>query len=71
MKILIESRSTDLGLIEPTHEIEVLCEACGYDLDESELQKDTCLDCGQPLNLRQHIAIQVTTLPPGSGATLP
>jgi hypothetical protein len=51
--------------------IEVYCDACGYDLDEAELNADTCSDCGQLLNLKQHIAIQVTTMPAASGGTLP
>ena len=70
MKIALEPRTTDLGVIEPAHEIEVLCAACGYDLDEAELEADTCADCGQVLNLRQHVSIQVTTVPAAAGGTL-
>jgi len=51
------------GVIEPTHDIEVVCRNCGYDLDESELEADTCSDCGQPLELKQSIAITVTSIP--------
>ena len=32
--------------IDPKHEIEILCANCGFDLDESELEADTCSDCG-------------------------
>lgn len=71
MKIALEPRTTDLGIIEPAHAIEVLCAACGYDLDEAELEADTCADCGQALNLRRHVAIQVTTVPASVGGTLP
>jgi hypothetical protein len=38
MKTTIEARTLEGGLIEPHHEIEVVCSACGYDLDEAELQ---------------------------------
>lgn len=70
MKITLEPRTTDLGVIEPAHAIEVLCAACGYDLDEAELEADVCSDCGQVLNLRQHVSIQVTTVPAAAGGTL-
>ena len=70
MKAVYEPRTTDQG-IEPAHEVIVLCAACGYDLDEAELAADTCSDCGQALDLRRHVALQVTTLPAASGATLP
>lgn len=71
MKTVYEPRTTGLGLVEPAHAIEVLCAACGYDLDAEELLADTCADCGNILNLRQHVAIQVTTMPAASGGTLP
>jgi uncharacterized paraquat-inducible protein A len=71
MKIALEPRTTDLGVIEPAHAIEVVCAECGYDLDEAELEADACADCGQALNLRRHVAIQVTTVPASVGGTLP
>lgn len=70
MRIEHEPRTTALGLIEPAHALEILCDACGYDLDEAELAADTCADCGNALNLRQHVSIQVTTMPSISGRTL-
>ena len=71
MRIEQASRTTDQGAIEPAHLIEVVCAACGYDLDEGELEADTCSDCGQVLDLRRHVAIQVTTVPASVGGTLP
>lgn len=56
--------------IEPKHDIEVLCVNCGFDLDESELNADTCSDCGETLNLRQNMKIYATSVPEASGATL-
>jgi uncharacterized paraquat-inducible protein A len=67
MKQLIQAKTLDSGLIEPTHEVEVVCAACGYDLDESELETDTCSDCKAPLNLRQHISIHATSVPAAGG----
>ena len=58
------------GSIEPAHTVEQVCASCGYDLDEAELSADTCSDCGVPLNLKQNVAIQVTTLPPILGSAL-
>ena len=58
------------GTVVPAHEVEAVCAACGYDLDAAELEADTCSDCGQPLNLKQSVAIQVTTLPPMFGSTM-
>jgi hypothetical protein len=50
--------------------IDVVCGACGYDLDASELEADTCADCAAPLNLRRSVAIEITTMPASTGATM-
>ena len=67
MRTTVEARTLAGGLIEPHHEIEVVCAACGYDLDESELEADTCSDCKAPLNLKQHISIHATSVPAAGG----
>ena len=69
MKKVFESKMLGSGSIEPAHEIISVCFACGFDIDESELSADTCSDCGEPLNLKQSVAIKVTTVPM-SGATM-
>ena len=69
MRKTIEARDVG-GSVEPTHTAEAVCGSCGFDLDESELAADTCSDCGAPLQLKQNVAIQVTTLPPVLGETL-
>ena len=56
--------------IDPKHEIEVVCANCSHDLDEAELNADTCSDCGEPLNLRQNTKIYATSVPPAGGSTL-
>jgi uncharacterized paraquat-inducible protein A len=58
------------GTVEAAHEVEAMCLHCGYDLDEAELAADTCSDCGKPLELKQSVAIQVTTLPPMFGGVM-
>lgn len=62
------NEAVDLGeTIDPKHEIEIVCGNCGYDLDESELEADTCSDCGQALNLKQSTKIYATSVPPAAG----
>lgn len=70
MKQLVQAKTLDNGLIEPTHELEIVCAACGYDLDEAELDADTCSDCGAPLNLKQHISIHATSVPAAGGGVM-
>ena len=70
MKTTIEARNLEGGLIEPHHEVEVVCAACGYDLDEVELSADTCSDCGASLNLKQHISIHATSVPAAGGGVM-
>jgi len=57
-------------IINPKHEVQILCDNCGYDLDEAELSADTCSDCGEALNLRQNTKIYATSVPAASGSTL-
>ena len=53
-------------VVEPRHTIEVVCKACGYDLDEAELAADTCADCGADLELKQSVSINATSQPIGT-----
>ena len=69
MRKVVGAVRTDEG-IDPKHEIEVVCAACGYDLDEAELQADTCSDCGAPLNLKQSVAIHATSVPAAGAKTM-
>ncbi len=65
------NEAVDLGdTIDPKHEVEIVCGNCGYDLDETELTADTCSDCGEALNLRQHTKIYATSIPAAGGSTL-
>jgi hypothetical protein len=69
MRNTVEARDIENGT-EPTHTVDIVCAHCGYDLDESELEADTCADCNQPLNLKESVSIRVTTLPPVFGGTM-
>ncbi len=66
MRAVYEAQLVD-GQVQPRHEVEIVCGACGYDLDEAELEADTCADCGAPLNLKQHISIHATSVPAAGG----
>ncbi len=66
MRAVYEAQLVD-GQVQPRHEVEIVCAACGYDLDEAELEADTCADCGAPLNLKQHISIHATSVPAAGG----
>ena len=70
MRLSLPSRLLADGSIEPAHEIEAVCGHCGYDLDQAELEADACSDCGNPLDLKRSVAIQITTVPAASGATM-
>jgi uncharacterized paraquat-inducible protein A len=70
MRTTLPSRILPDGSIEPAHSVEAVCDQCGYDLDEAELEADTCSDCLAPLNLRRSVAIQVTTVPAAAGSTM-
>jgi uncharacterized paraquat-inducible protein A len=66
MRAVYEAQLVD-GQVQPRHEVEIVCAACGYDLDTSELEADTCADCSAPLNLKQHISIHATSVPAAGG----
>lgn len=70
MLVVNEAKHIDGGIVDPEHTIEVICAECGYDVDESELEADTCSDCGATLSLQQNVAIKVTTLPSVFGDTM-
>jgi DNA-directed RNA polymerase subunit RPC12/RpoP len=69
MKKVVQPKFLGSGIIDPAHELEVVCANCGFDVDEAELAADTCSDCGESLVLKQSVAIKVTTVPM-SGATM-
>jgi Zn finger protein HypA/HybF involved in hydrogenase expression len=66
----VNAAQTVGNAIDPKHEIEVLCGNCGYDVNEAELDADTCSDCGEALNLRQNTKIYATSIPAAGGSTL-
>jgi uncharacterized paraquat-inducible protein A len=70
MKVSYSPNTLDNNTVEPAHNVEIVCANCGFDLDEDEIHADICTDCGTPLNLKQSVSIQVTTLPPVFGESM-
>jgi DNA-directed RNA polymerase subunit RPC12/RpoP len=70
MKQTIEAILLPSGTIQPRHEVEVVCKACGYDLTPEELEADTCADCGADLELQQNTAIHATSVPAAGGGVM-
>lgn len=69
MKQTFDAETLDTGIIRSAHTVEVVCQNCGYDLDESEIAADTCADCGTSLAVKQSVQISVTSVPL-SGASM-
>ena len=62
MKVVVEAHKFD-GVKVCRSEVVKVCAACGYDLDEAELNADTCCDCGAPLNLIESVSVWSTSVP--------
>jgi DnaJ-class molecular chaperone len=69
MKQTFDAETLGTGIIRSAHTVEVVCQNCGYDLDEGEIASDTCTDCGAALELKQSVQISVTSVPL-SGASM-
>jgi rRNA maturation endonuclease Nob1 len=69
MKKRYEAKINNDGGIETAHSVEIVCAACGFDLDEAELDADKCSDCGASLDLKQSVTIEATSVP-AHGETL-
>jgi rRNA maturation endonuclease Nob1 len=69
MKQVIEATLVG-NQVQPKHEVEVVCKACGYDLTPEEIEADTCADCGADLELQQNMAIHATSVPAAGGGVM-
>ncbi len=63
MKTDVAAEQLEDGTIISSHKIEILCSACGYDLDAEELSNSKCSNCGADLVLRKNVTIQATSIP--------
>jgi predicted Zn-ribbon and HTH transcriptional regulator len=69
MKQIIEATLVN-NQVQPRHEVEIVCKACGYDLTPEEIQADTCADCNADLELQQNMAIHATSVPAAGGGVM-
>ncbi len=63
MKKEVDAEQLSDGTVVSSHNIEIVCAACGYDLDGAELTAAKCADCGADLKLKTSVTIQATSIP--------
>jgi Zn finger protein HypA/HybF involved in hydrogenase expression len=64
MIITKQAQDIDEGVTEVAHKIEIVCPACGRDVDEAELAAKECSDCGADLSEPvQNVELHVTSIP--------
>jgi Zn finger protein HypA/HybF involved in hydrogenase expression len=63
MKQVYAARELGDGVIEPKHEVEILCVNCQDPVSEEEQATNTCTNCGSPWQAQQSVNIHVTSLP--------
>ena len=67
LRVTNEAKNLSDGVVDVKHDIEIVCFHCGFDLDESELEANTCSNCGKPLTLKRSMKIYATSVPAASG----
>jgi hypothetical protein len=70
MKQKIESYTREDGVVEPAHEIDVVCAHCKDPVSEQEEGTGVCTNCGQPWATQQSVNVFATTLPAIDGMTI-
>lgn len=64
--MIIESQAVEVAgkETEVATKVEILCPACGRDVDQSELDAQKCNDCGADLsNPQQNVLLHATSIP--------
>ena len=70
MKTRIESRQLENGVIEPTHEVEIVCSNCQDPVSAAEESTGVCTNCGQSWEPKQSVKIWATSVPWASGGVM-
>ena len=70
MKTTVAAVKDETGVIEPRHEIEVVCSNCQDPVSQAEQDSGLCSACGAPWQSKQSVRIWVTTLPPTFGGVM-
>ena len=64
MKIENQAVERDDGVIEVAHAIEIRCPHCNNDVNQAELDSQTCSDCGGSLEEpKQSVSVVATSIP--------
>ena len=70
MKTTVEAREIAPGVVEPKHEIEVVCAHCSDPVSAVEAASGNCTNCGQPWRAKQSVSIFATSVPYAGGQVL-
>ena len=63
MKKEVNAEQLSDGTVVSSHSIEIVCDACGYDLDGAELTAAKCANFGADLKLKTSVTVQATSIP--------
>jgi predicted amidophosphoribosyltransferase len=70
MKTVVEAREVNFEVVEPKHEIEVVCSHCKDPVSSHEEATGICTNCGQDWSPQQHVRIWATSVPWASGGVM-
>jgi len=70
MKILVEAREISADVVEPKHEVEVVCAHCQDPVSEVEESTGVCINCGETWAAKQSVKIWATSVPSASGGVM-
>ena len=63
MKTTVIAHEKNNGIIEPSHEIEIVCAHCKDPVSKEEKLTGTCTKCKEPWSASQSVTLSVSTLP--------
>ena len=70
MKFVVEAREVAADVVEPKHEIEIVCVHCQDPVSEAEEATGTCTNCGEEWRPKQSVKIWATSVPWASGGVM-
>jgi hypothetical protein len=70
MKQIIEAYTREDGVVEPAHEVEVVCTHCKDPVSQEEENTGLCTNCSQPWAVQQSVNVFATTFPAIDGMTI-
>lgn len=70
MKTVVEAREVNFEVVEPKHEIEVMCSHCQDPISEAEHVSGRCTNCGEVWAPKQSVKIWATSVPWASGGVM-